>query len=95
MAVLGDTAQFVSMGKKRISQINDAGSVRMTVQFAPGETSRTIVGYSATKPIAWSGSSQIPLTFDADTRQFQIVLSPGADGTASVHLRRLRVLPRK
>lgn len=91
MAVIGDTGNFVSMGKKRISSIIDNGQVHLTVQFAPGETSRTIEGYSPDAPRAsanhgTAGAAQ----YDPASHRFRVAVSPGSDGAASLLLRRVR-----
>ena len=46
IAMLGDTGHFVSLGKKRITSLSDDGTVRITIAFTPGETSRSLRGYS-------------------------------------------------
>src|SRR4029077_16045165 len=51
IAVLGDTDHFVTMGKKRISAFTDRGEARVTVNFAEGETSVPITGYSPVTPL--------------------------------------------
>lgn len=94
IAIIGDAGQFVSMGKKRITQMSDNGVVRLKVAFADGEASRTIRGYSPRKPVAWADTGSIgPLSYDAISHQFQIVITPDASGTACVtigHAHRLR-----
>jgi hypothetical protein len=39
IAFLGDTAKFVSLGKQRISHLEDDGGITATIEFGPGETS--------------------------------------------------------
>ncbi len=89
MAILGDTGNFVSMGKKRVTAISDDGVVHMTLAFAPGEIARTIQGYSpgAPRASALHGFAG-PLTYNAATERFRIEVSPGPDGTATIMLRR-------
>ena len=85
MAIVGDTQQFVGLGKKRVPALVDDGAVRLTVAFANGETSRVIKGYSPLLPAANATEGSIgQMTYDAATRQFQIPVMPGPDGTASI-----------
>ncbi len=88
IAMLGDTAQFASMGKKRIPRFSDDGTVELTVAFADGETSRIIEGYSPATPEVWvDGGGVRAITYDRAARLFQIVVTPGAQHTASVIIR--------
>lgn len=85
IAVIGDTGQFVTMGKKRIAQMSDDGVVRMTVAFAEGEKSRTIRGYSLTRPIVWADTGAVGhLTYDSARHLFQVAVTPGHGHTASI-----------
>jgi hypothetical protein len=83
------------MGKKRVTQFSDDGIVRLTIAFAPAETSRTIRGYSPDSPAARASLGSVgAVKYDAATHQFQVAVSPGPDGTASLLIarRRARVL---
>ncbi|HXK03852.1 MAG TPA: hypothetical protein VMS37_15730 [Verrucomicrobiae bacterium] len=95
MAVIGDTDQFVTMGRKRISAIEDAGGyVNLTVAFAAGETSRTVTGYAPWEPSASAFDGSIRgMTYDPKTQQFRIVMTPGADAAASVRIARAHRQP--
>lgn len=87
IAVIGDTGQFVSMGKKRITQMSDDGVVQLTVAFAEGEESRAIHGYSSTKPIAWANTGAAGhLTYDSAKHLFQVAVTPGDGRTASISI---------
>ena len=88
MAVLGDTGQFITMGKKRVTAIQDDGKIRMTVSFSAGETSRVITGFSPWLPLAHALNGSASLVYDAKAQQFRITVTPGADGTASIHILR-------
>jgi hypothetical protein len=95
IAVLGDLDNFVSTGKKRISSLTDDGTVRFTVAFAKGESARLITGFSRHVPVATASSGTVQsFTFDPDSRRFQLRISPGADGTASISLQRPAERPR-
>jgi hypothetical protein len=89
MAVLGDLDQFVSMGRKRISDITDDGRVHLTVAFAQGETARTIQGYSPVAPVAVAANGGVgSVKWDAATHRFSVSVTPGSGGSASIELRR-------
>jgi hypothetical protein len=63
--------------------------VHVTVAFAPGETTRTLLGYSP-DPVAMlsaSGGTGV-LTWDPATSLFTVEVTPGNDGTASLQLSR-------
>jgi len=87
IGLLGDLGQFVPLAKQRILSWTDDGTVNLTVAFAPGETSRTIHGYSTTAVMvtAQEGTAGTA-SFDATTQRFQFDLSPGEDGTATVQI---------
>ena len=88
IAVLGDTEQFVSMGKKRIPEISDDGTVELTVAFAEGEKSRTIKGYSLTRPaVSANQGGAVALGYDRTRHLFRIFVTPGAERTISVVIR--------
>jgi hypothetical protein len=97
IAVIGDTGQFVTLGKKRIPALSDDGVVHLTVAFAPGESARTISGYSPDRPHSTAGR----LVYDPSSHRFGLMLTPGPDGAAVVDITRagarrplaLRLLP--
>jgi hypothetical protein len=69
--------------------VTDNGLLEFTVTFAKGETSRIIQGYSPDPPQARAQHGVASFaSYDYPTHRFHIVLSPGADGTATVVLRR-------
>jgi hypothetical protein len=82
LALLGDRGHFVGLGKSRIAALTDDGVVHVTVLFAAGETTRTLVGYAPAAPNSSAGT----LTYDAASMRFSIDVSPGPDGTASLDL---------
>jgi hypothetical protein len=91
MAILGDTGHFVTLGKKRVTALEDDGTVSLTVAFAAGEKSRTLCGYSPNAPEASAQSGAIgPLTYDSATRLFSLPVMPGAGGTATIRISRPR-----
>ena len=86
IAILGDTGHFVGMGKKRVTDFSDDGTVHLTLAFAAGEASRTIHGYSSDAPVVAPESYAV--VYDAATGRFTIELKPGDNGTASIQLSR-------
>ena len=94
MAIVGDTGQFVTMGKKRVTAVVDDGTVRLTVAFAQGETARTITGFSPWPPSAEVFDGSIgTLTYDRASQRFQVQVKPGQTGTASIRIRRATRMP--
>jgi hypothetical protein len=88
VAFLGDREQFVSLGKQRISQLSDNGRVRVTIQFAHGENSRTVHGYSPTAPVITpiKGKTGAP-TYDSAAHRFTVSVLPDSNGSAELEIR--------
>ncbi|MGH7248995.1 MAG: hypothetical protein ACREH9_12910, partial [Pseudomonadota bacterium] len=77
IAFLGDAGNFVSLGKKRIAQLTDDGTLEATVLFAPGEASRTLFGYAPAAPVAMAmGGSATAVRYDRSTQLFRLAVSP-------------------
>jgi hypothetical protein len=74
IAIVGDTGQFVTMGKKRVTGLTDSGAAHLTVTFADGETSRVITGYSPVAPavLAGEGSTIGQVAYDQATHLFRV-----------------------
>ena len=90
MAIIGDTGQFVTMGKKRVSSLTDDGIVQLTVTFAKGDGVHTIEGYSPYEPIASVVSGNAgTMVYDPATKRFKLPLMAGRDGTATVNILRM------
>jgi len=85
IAIVGDTDHFVTMGRKRVTELTDDGTVRLTVAFASGETTRTITGYSRTAVMVEGAFG--PVSYDEATRLFRVPVAPGPTGTATIRLR--------
>lgn len=87
MAVLGDTGQFVTLGRQRISQLVDDGTVKLTVEFAPGEGARTIQVYSPAAPRTRIHHGSLAATqYNSESGIFSITLTPGSVGEAEIRL---------
>jgi hypothetical protein len=83
---LGDQGKFVSLGKKRISQASDNGTLSVSVAFASGETSVTLHGYAASQPAATASAGSVgAVTWDAGTKMFTVPVTP-ASGAATIAL---------
>jgi autotransporter-associated beta strand protein len=87
IAFLGDTNKFVTLGKKRISTMADAGVLKVTASFAVGETNLTLTGYAPSAPYigALSGAFGV-MTYDPATHIFSIRLAPDGSDTATLAL---------
>jgi hypothetical protein len=89
IAVLGDADQFVSLGKKRVSQLTDNGVSRVTFVFGPGEESRTLFGYSPSIPVVNAANGKVAQpTYDATNHLFRVSVSPGPNREAFIELHR-------
>ena len=88
IAFLGDAGAFVSLGKKRISQLSDDGTLQATVEFAAGEQSVTLHGFAASAPaVSTAGGAAEEVGYDSQTRHFHVVVHPEATpGQVSVVL---------
>ena len=92
MALIGDTGQFVTLGKKRVTALADeGGDLQVSLAFAAGEKSRTLQGYSPDRPTvtAWTGTAGA-VAYDPATGRFTVEAMPGRHGVASLWIRRAR-----
>ena len=87
IALLGETGKFVSLGKQRIAQLQDNGSVLVTVSYAANESSVTLTGYAPTTPTAVATSGSVgAVSFDPVTHLFSVAVTPGPGQSAVVKL---------
>ena len=87
IALVGDTNKFVTLGKKRISDLTDSGFLRATVVYAAGETNVTLAGYAPSSPYVTALSGSVgTVTYDSVNHFFTVPVSPGNAGTATVVL---------
>jgi hypothetical protein len=88
IAIVGDTDQFVTMGKKRVTGFTDHGVARVAVTFADGESSVVITGYSpaAPKVLANEGTTIGPVTYDNTSHLFRVPVIAGASRNASIRI---------
>jgi hypothetical protein len=79
IAFLGDAGAFVSLGKKRISQLVDDGTLRASVEFVAGEQALTLHGFAASAPqVTVSGGFADEVAYDAASQRFRVVVHPDA-----------------
>jgi hypothetical protein len=77
MALIGDQGEFVSLGRKRISQLADDGTLSAMVEFAGGEQGVTLHGYAASLPsVSATGGGVENLRYDSTTQRFSFALRP-------------------
>jgi hypothetical protein len=87
IAILGDTNQFVTMGRKRVTAFDDRGEPRVTVTFADGESSLEITGYSPTMPSVTPIEGGIgTVTYDQTTHLFRVPVTPGSNHSATIRV---------
>jgi hypothetical protein len=84
MALLGDTGQFVTLGRKRVRSVSDDGAIHLTVAFAAGEASRQIEGFSPGVPrVSATSGSILQTSYNRSTHRFRFTVAPGPQGTAA------------
>jgi hypothetical protein len=82
MALLGDTGQFVTFGKKRVRSVSDDGAIHVTVAFASSETSRQIEGFSPGAPRVSATNGLISqAAYNRSTHRFSFTVAPGPQGS--------------
>jgi hypothetical protein len=89
IAFLGDAGAFVSLGKKRISQLVDDGTLQASVAFAAGEQAVTLHGFAPSTPqVTVSGGSADEVAYDVGTSRFRVAIhADAAPSTVDVTLR--------
>jgi hypothetical protein len=89
MSLVGDTGQFVTLGKKRVTSLWDDGALHFTLAFAPGDAPRTIVGFAPAPPrVTTTDGSVSQVTYDRASGRFQFMVAPGAHLGATVTVSR-------
>ena len=87
IAILGDTDQFVTMGKKRVTAYTDRGEARVTVTFAEGESSLAITGYSPVMPSVTAVEGSIgDVTYNQTTHLFRVPVKAGYNHSATIRV---------
>jgi hypothetical protein len=91
IALLGDTAKFVTLGKQRISHLEDDGALTATVEFGAGETSVRLDLY-APWPLSVTvnrGSARVVRT-GSDRHSHGLLVASGGNPSVSVSVSRSR-----
>ena len=87
LALLGDTEKIVTLGRQRVSSLEDHGTLTATIKFAPGEDVRTISGFAAHEPKLKAEKGHLKgFIYDAKTDMFQVQMVPGSNGEAVLRL---------
>jgi len=84
MAFLGDAGKFVSCGKKRIEQLSDDGTLRVSVRFAAGEPHVDLQVYSARQPVAIADSGVVRNMMHIGENRYRVTVLPDKTGLAAV-----------
>jgi len=87
IAFLGDANKFISCGKKRIEQVSDTGTLRVSVRFATGEKRVTLHLYSPFLPTASAEAGHVGPVMSAAAGTYRVVVSPDASGQAIVNFK--------
>ncbi|MGO9095957.1 MAG: hypothetical protein ACLQGV_12110 [Bryobacteraceae bacterium] len=91
IAFLGDTAKFVTLGKQRISQLEDDGALTATVEFGAGETS-VLLDLYAPWPLSATvnrGSARLVRT-GPDRHSHGLLVASGGNSSVAVSVSRSR-----
>lgn len=87
IALVGDTNKYVTLGRKRFSDLSDSGTLQATVQFAAGETNVTLSGYAPSMPFVWTYAGTInSASYDEANHWFTVGIGPDAVRAATVSL---------
>jgi hypothetical protein len=85
IAMLGDQVKFASLGKKRITQLSDDGSIKVSVSFAAGEQSVTLRGYAPSAPNASATTGSVAgVRYHPATNMFSVEVYPEGGQAAVV-----------
>jgi hypothetical protein len=87
LALLGDTDKIVSLGKQRITALQDHGTLTATIKFAHGEDMLTISGYASHLPKLKVLQGKLDETsYDAQTKIFRAQIAPASSGEAILQI---------
>jgi hypothetical protein len=88
IAFLGDSGKFASMGKQRISHVEDgADHIEVTIAYAAGEEAVTLHGYAPTRPAvtALAGTAGA-VSYNETSKRFTVEVTPGPGYTATIRI---------
>jgi hypothetical protein len=87
IALVGDAGKYASLGKKRVTQLTDTGTVSVSLAFAAGEGPVTLRGYAPAQPTATASVGTVgPVTWNAATKMFTVDVTQ-ASGVATLNVR--------
>jgi hypothetical protein len=84
MAFLGDAGMFVAVGKKRVEQLSDDGTLHVSLRFAVGEPSVVVHLYSPVKPVVSAATGGATRVEPEGQDRYRVTVFPDASGIASV-----------
>jgi hypothetical protein len=85
IAFLGDAGKFVTLGKKRVSELTDDGVLEAALEFAPGEPSVVVQGWAPSKPAVQAVEGRVGrVMYDETTGRFRVDVFPAKSGTARI-----------
>jgi hypothetical protein len=88
MAFLGDTGQYVSLGKKRITALTDNGTITASIAFASAESARNVFGYSPTAPVITATNGKAgTVNYTSSTGLFNASVVPGSGASATIEIK--------
>ncbi|MBB4689433.1 CBM35 domain-containing protein [Amycolatopsis jiangsuensis] len=74
---LGDAGKYVSLGKQRITELSDDGTVHASVAFSPGDGPVTLHGYSPSAvSVTAQGGQAGQVGYDPATHLFSVQITP-------------------
>ena len=91
VALLGDTAKFVSLGKKRLSLLEDDGTLTATVEFGEGEPTVALEVFSPSPPsVAVDRGLARVAGLGLDGPRYRVIVSGLGNPSVTVSIRRSR-----
>jgi hypothetical protein len=85
IAFVGDAGKFVPLGKKRVSDLSDDGTVNATLEFAATEHSITVHGWAPSMPLVTATEGRVgEVHFDEVTGRFNVEVFAAKSGTAQI-----------
>ncbi|MGC9970823.1 MAG: hypothetical protein ABSE56_09555 [Bryobacteraceae bacterium] len=87
IAFLGDTAKFASLGKKRISRLEDDGAITATVEFGEGERTVTLDLFSSS-PLSLAVDRGLARVAEAapDRQSYRVLVSSFGNPSVTVSI---------
>jgi hypothetical protein len=85
---LGEQGKLAALGKKRIVDWSDNGTLAASIAFAAGEKSVTLMGYAASAPVVTADVGTVgAVQYDATAKRFTVAVTPsGSSASVKMHL---------